>query len=103
MGWCLEAVQRCTTSGAESGGSGLAAQGLSALSFALSPVAYVRMEVRICDPIVQTGAIRTGEPLGGNPFGRTAAAFPLRPGDDRGQVEDVCVGTAACWRQAGQS
>jgi hypothetical protein len=84
MGCRLEAIQRCITSRAEGGTTGLTAQGLNPFCFPLSTVADQRVDMRICDPIVHTGVIGAGEPLGSNPFGRTAAAFLLTPGDDRG-------------------
>src|SRR5262245_2990987 len=79
MGCRFEAVQRCITSRAEGGAAGLTAQGLNPFCFPLSPVADQRVDVRIRDPIVHTGAVGAGKPLCSNPFGRTAAAFLLAP------------------------
>jgi hypothetical protein len=79
----FEAVQRGIASGAEGGGAGLAAQGLDALYFPLNSIADQRVDVRIRDPIVHTGTVGAGEPVGGNPFVCTPAAFPFTPGDDR--------------------
>jgi len=43
-------------------------------------VTHQGMDLCICDPIVETGAIGTGKPLGQNAFGSAAPAFAFVPG-----------------------
>src|SRR5215207_7331646 len=89
MGCRLEAIQRCITSRAEGGTTGLTAQGLNPFCFPLNPIAFERVDVRIRDPIVHTGAVGAGKPVGIDPFGPAAVAFYLEPGRGRGTCRRV--------------
>src|SRR5262249_38757343 len=82
LGRRFEPIEWRVSTGRKRGATGLAAQRLDALYFPLSSVADQRMDVRIRDLIVLAGAVGAGEPLGIDPFGRTATAFDLTPGRD---------------------
>src|SRR5262249_28704645 len=76
----FQAVQGGITTRAEGGVAGLAAQRLDALAAAVRTITDQRMDLGVRDLIVRAAAVRTGEALGGNPFGRAPTAFDHGPG-----------------------
>ncbi len=84
LGCGFEAVQRRVSARAEGRVAGLTAQRLDWLRRPVNAIADQGMDVRIGDPIVHAGVIRTGEAVRVDALGPTASAFPLAPRDDRG-------------------